>query len=1237
MAEARTVEPRTACTVVAANYLPAARVLAASYLANHPDDEFIIAVIDAEPDRDELEHGARVLGPDSFGIDRTEYLRMATAYSVTELATAVKPFLLRSLLETARVVLFLDPDITVYAPMPELTELAKREDLVLTPHVLRPMPRDGQEPGEAVIMGTGIFNLGFLACGPGAGPFLDFWARRLRTDAIAAPAEQLFTDQRWVDQVPALFRHTVLRDPGYNVAYWNAHERAITRGDDGSVTVDGEPLRFFHFSGYRPERPWQLSYHCAREPRVVLSEHPVLRELCDDYGAALKANGYAETLEAVPYGFAKLSDGTPITPAMRRLFRGAWIDAESAHRNGKPTEPIPPHAFDGTEAFANWLAGPADRAQRRSGLNRLLMAAWSGRDDLRRAFPHPYAQDNEAFRYWCASSGQREFNLPDWAMPAPPSDSRSEPDEDLGVNMLGYLTAELGLGEMARLLHDAVRASGIPLNSVVEEKAVSNRTAVDRPETEARPRFGVSLLCVNADQTQVMAEAHPEVFAERYRIGFWAWELEEFPEWLHSAFELVDEIWTVSEFCARAIREHTDLPVHVFPAPVRELAMARPRTREHTQFLFAFDFNSVAERKNPWGLIEAFQRAFGDREDVRLVVKTINAAKHPVAAERLRVLASADSRVRLIEDYLSVTELERLYADSDAYVSLHRSEGFGLTVAQAMVMGIPVVATDYSSTTEFLGEHTGWPVPYTFTTVGEHCFPYQPDAFWAEPDIESAAEAMRRIADHPAEAASKARAAREYMLREHSMIAAANWVEERLRAAHETWLRRRNSPEAEPIPDPLAPLRSASEALRWRAEPGSGARNPLAPAVRKAMLRLLDHYDVHQRSVLGELTGGAEETSKLLLRRIEWLESKVDELSGTAEHSRKTAEQLGARTEELRTGYQELRRDAPANALRLGNLEADMAELRSGFERNIADVGETFADIDRQFTERDSRANNADHQIGELNRRVRAGEDAARLRHAPLPAGTEVIRCDAGDLLVPVDAVILPWLRHHRSWEATEAALMAEMLGEGTFLDIGSHVGYHTLALLRRRGRAERVLAVEAHPANAALLRRNLAVNLPAEAAEHVEVLELAAWDRETTVRIERFAEDNSGDVRVGEAEGGTRVRAARLDAQPSVRAHRVDLIKTDLQGRDHRAFAGLSAIIERDRPRLLVEFSPESIAELGDHPETALRGYLEAGYRAFPITEEGPESKPGEVEELTARARANESGLLTLWLEPGH
>ncbi|GGP37849.1 FkbM family methyltransferase [Saccharothrix coeruleofusca] len=1239
----------TACTVVARNYLPAARVLAASYLEHHPDDEFVIAVIDAPRGWAERSGGLRSVGPDATGIDEDDYLRMATSYNVTELATAVKPYLLRQLREHSDVVMYLDPDIQVFAPMPELPALARAHGVVLTPHFLNPLPRDGKDPSEAAIMGSGIFNLGFVATGPGSGPFLDFWAERLRHDAIVAPERQLFTDQRWVDQVPALFGNHVLRDPGFNVAYWNVHERPVERDADGVLTAGGHRLRFFHYSGYRPERPWLLSQHTPHRPRVVLSEHPTVRELCDAYRAALQANGYAETLESIPYGFAEMPDGTRLTPAMRSLYREAWVRAE---RKG---EQPPPHAFgpDGGAALRRWLAGPPEDAPLGTALNRVAQAVWNGRPDLRAAFPQPHGRDAEAFRSWCATSGLTEEQLPEWAVPAEP-EPLADPVDEFGVNVVGYLTAELGVGEMGRIVHDAITAAGVPVASVVEDRLVANRTGLERPATAGEPRFPVSLLCVNADQTGAVLERRPQVGHQRYRIGLWAWELERFPASMHHAFDLVDEVWTISEFCREAIAAHSPVPVRAIPVPVRDpgpVDRAPRRPGDPVRFLFAFDFFSIGERKNPWGLVDAFQRAFEGRDDVRLVLKAINGAKNPQTAERLRVRIAGDPRIELVERYLSVPELHELYASSDCYVSLHRSEGFGLTVAEAMARAMPVISTDYSSTAEFLDRETGWPVPHRLVPVGKGNGPYPPDALWAEPDLDAAAAAMREIADDPAEAARRGRAARERILRTRSMDAAADWVRARLRQAFDTWRARAegSAPEQAPAPeqqDPLRRLRESRQALLWRAEAGAPSRLPLAPAMRRAVLRAIDHYDVHQRKVMGALVDGVEGTLEELVSRLEAVESGV-------ESARSAGEGLSGRlasvegTAAAGVGLAEAARETAREAARAGQEAAsavrdELGELQQRVDERLERVAARLDEGERKafsmFAERDLRLDEDEKRLVEVVKELSAVQDAARLRHAPVPPGAEVVLCDAGALLLPVDAVVLPWLAYHRSWERAEADLMAELVGDGTFLDIGAHVGYHTLRLLQRTNGVASAVAVEANPVNAEYLRRNIAANLSPEAAGLVSVLPVAAWDAQGSIRLVQSEGDNSGDHRAHDAAdesvGGVVVPAVRLDGRPEVTDQRISLVKVDLQGRDHRALAGLTAVLERDRPHVVCEFCPGAIAELGDDAAQVLLGYRKLGYAPLLVDDDGGAEERSD-EELIRLADAADSGFVTLWLRP--
>src|SRR4051794_18517158 len=272
------------CSVIACNYVPFARVLATSLTANHPSCRLAVLVIDDLDHRfDAASEPFDVLHLEDVLTDTRELHRLALLYDVTELATAVKPLLLRHLLDAGHDrVLYLDPDICVYAPLDHLGALAAEHSIVLTPHTTEPMRRDGLRPSESDILASGVFNLGFLAVGTGSDAFLDWWWQRLRRDCVIDHQRMLFTDQRWIDFVPGYFRHHVVTDPTCNVAYWNVDQRPLVWSGE-RYELDGRPLRFFHFSGFSPARPYLLSRHQGDAPRVLLSERPDVAALCSDY------------------------------------------------------------------------------------------------------------------------------------------------------------------------------------------------------------------------------------------------------------------------------------------------------------------------------------------------------------------------------------------------------------------------------------------------------------------------------------------------------------------------------------------------------------------------------------------------------------------------------------------------------------------------------------------------------------------------------------------------------------------------------------------------------------------------------------------------------------------------------------------------------------------------------------------------------------------------------------------
>ena len=239
--ESRTsVAPRyRACTIVARNYLAQAEVLADSFQKFHPDIEFYTLVIDGgEDDRRHPGVGTVVLAED-LGLKPRLLHDMIVMYDVMEFATALKPAMLQWLIrKNSAAVAYLDPDIKVFADLTDVFEAAVEHEIVLTPHTLDPVPRDGKILAEAAIMQAGIYNLGFIAVGAAGYRFLSWWHERLKTDAIVDVANGLFTDQRWIDWVPSLFNHVILKDRGLNAAYWNMHDREITRTADGYLAGD---------------------------------------------------------------------------------------------------------------------------------------------------------------------------------------------------------------------------------------------------------------------------------------------------------------------------------------------------------------------------------------------------------------------------------------------------------------------------------------------------------------------------------------------------------------------------------------------------------------------------------------------------------------------------------------------------------------------------------------------------------------------------------------------------------------------------------------------------------------------------------------------------------------------------------------------------------------------------------------------------------------------------------------
>lgn len=353
-----------------------------------------------------------------------------------------------------------------------------------------------------------------------------------------------------------------------------------------------------------------------------------------------------------------------------------------------------------------------------------------------------------------------------------------------GVNLAGYFLAESGVGEHARTMLAVLDEARIPVAPVLFRETRS-RQAATLPHVEwMEPIFPVSLVCVNADQTPFFFERHPEVRENRHTIGYWHWEVEEFPDAMAASADLVDEVWTASAHSAAAISRKIDRPVHVVPPAVDPPAPTPPPAGllppgDGLLYLCCFDFDSVVARKNPQGAIDAFRRAFpAPRDGHRLLVKSVNGDLHPEARAELERAADRRPDIRFVDGFLTRPEQAGLIAACDVFLSLHRAEGFGLMLAEAMAAGKLVIATDYSGSREFMDESTGLLVPWTHSEIPAGCGPYSGQ--WAEPDLDVATESILRLTRDARAKRRLSRRARKTIRSGHSVRARRSLVRKRL-------------------------------------------------------------------------------------------------------------------------------------------------------------------------------------------------------------------------------------------------------------------------------------------------------------------------------------------------------------------------------------------------------------------------------------------------------------------------
>jgi glycosyltransferase involved in cell wall biosynthesis len=534
----------------------------------------------------------------------------------------------------------------------------------------------------------------------------------------------------------------ILKHPGYNVAYWNLVQRLLTRHPEG-YRVNGQPLAFFHFSGLNILAPENLSKY---QNRFTMHDLGDGQKLIEDYCATVLGNGYA-ALSQIPYAYGFFEDGKPIVDDMRQAYR----------THAEIQEKLGPNPFATGSSYPWELPGRLDldwRRQKFGRVRRLLRPAV-------RWFPASWRHRVKTALKQILFRPPRETAGPIptlTSLPSPRIKDGSKRSANFlpGLNLVGYIRSEHGIGESARLCAMSADAARLPFSLYDFNVGNNSRTGI----TDWDHKIGqgnehqVNVFHINADQMP-LAWQHlgEDFFAGHYNVGFWHWELPEFPDAWTPSFQLVDEIWAPTVFVQESLSRKAPVPVVRMPHAVR--FSIRPGLRRSDRqlpegmflFLTMYDTHSVQMRKNPRAVITAFQKAFPNSAEVGLVVKINNPTSYPEEVRQLRASLKAIRGIHVIDHIMSRQEVYELEALCDGYVSLHRSEGFGLGLAESMYLGKPVIGTNWSGNVDFMRVDNSCPVHFNLIPLDRDYGPYGKGQVWADPDLDQAAWYMRRLVE----------------------------------------------------------------------------------------------------------------------------------------------------------------------------------------------------------------------------------------------------------------------------------------------------------------------------------------------------------------------------------------------------------------------------------------------------------------------------------------------------------
>lgn len=376
--------------------------------------------------------------------------------------------------------------------------------------------------------------------------------------------------------------------------------------------------------------------------------------------------------------------------------------------------------------------------------------------------------------------------------PKIPCDPKAFP---FGINLIGPIDAATGLGQSFRLVIGEVEETGTPYVIIPFAGTTYYKEDISAYEHKVTDglKYAVNIWHVSPlEFAELYARMGRESYDRHYNIAYWLWELEDFPDEWTGYDSLLDEIWTPSEFISRALRKKVRIPVYTLPYhvsaqtdPVRFNRANFGLPEDEFLFLMMYDGKSVSDRKNPDDVIRAYRMAFAvmPQKPTRtpgLVIKAGSLTEKEQAKLQAKLVGCPNTHI--LTGSFPKTEVNSLIACVDVLVSLHRAEGFGLVMAEAMQNGVPVIATGWSANTEFMNAKTACMVPYRLITLNRDIPPYRKGNRWAQPSTKAAAVYMRRLLEDESYREKKAERGQKYVRSQLGRERIARLFRERLEA-----------------------------------------------------------------------------------------------------------------------------------------------------------------------------------------------------------------------------------------------------------------------------------------------------------------------------------------------------------------------------------------------------------------------------------------------------------------------